>query len=186
MNAIAHCVEALYSPSINPIIEGVAISGITNLYNALLTLKDSPNDIEARAQAQQGAYAAGVCLGHVGMAIHHKLCHTLGGTFNLPHAQTHTVVLPHAMAYNMEAAPEAMAKIAKAIGTDGSPAKALWELEKTLGTVQSLESLGLKNEDLETAADLAAKAQYPNPAPLERPKLLALLENAFYGRPPSA
>ncbi|BEI94686.1 uncharacterized protein CcaverHIS019_0702670 [Cutaneotrichosporon cavernicola] len=186
MNAIAHCVEALYSPTINPIIEGVAISGITNLYHALLKLKDAPNDIDARAQAQQGAYAAGVCLGHVGMAIHHKLCHTLGGTFNLPHAQTHTVVLPHAMAYNMEAAPVAMNQIAKAIGTDGSPAQALWELEKALGTVQSLESLGLKKEDLEVAADLAAKAQYPNPAPLERGKLLALLENAFYGRPPSA
>lgn len=186
MNAIAHCVEALYSPSINPVIEGVAISGISNLYRSLLRLKDAPNDIDARADALSGAYAAGVCLGHVGMAIHHKLCHTLGGSFGLPHAQTHTVVLPHAMAYNMEAAPEAMDKIRKAIGCEGSPAQALWDLEKTLGTVISLEELGMKKEDLEEAADIASKAQYPNPAPLERPKLLQLLQNAWEGKPPSA
>lgn len=184
INAIAHCVEALYSPQINPIIEGVALSGISNMYKALLTLKDSPNDIDARSQALSGAWAAGVCLGHVGMAIHHKLCHTLGGSFGLPHAQVHTVVLPHAMAYNFNAAHAAMEKIRVAIGSDIDAPQAFWQLEKTLGTVISLKELGMKEEDLPKAADIASTAQYPNPAPLEREKLLLLLENAYAGRPP--
>lgn len=186
INAIAHCVEALYSPSINPIIEGVAMSGISNLYRSLLKIQETPNDIDARSEALAGAFAAGVCLGHVGMAIHHKLCHTLGGSFGLPHAQVHTVILPHAMAYNMEAAPKAMAQIKQAIGCSGSPAQAIWDLEKKLGTVINLEQIGMKQEDLEKAADIASKAQYPNPAPLDRAKLLQLLQNAYDGKPPSA
>lgn len=185
INAIAHCVEALYSTQLNPVIEGVAISGISSLYSALLTLKESPNDLDARSQALTGAWAAGICLGHVGMGLHHKLCHTLGGSFGLPHSETHTVILPHAMAYNAQAAPSAMQAISRSIGrADVSAPRALWDLEKELGTVMSLEKLGLREEDLERVVDLALKAQYPNPAPLEKNKLLGLLRDAFRGDPP--
>ncbi|WWD19971.1 hypothetical protein CI109_104444 [Kwoniella shandongensis] len=184
INAIAHCVEALYSEQINPLIESVAVSGISTMYRSLRRLKTSPNDLDARGDAVTGAWAAGICLGHVGMAIHHKLCHTLGGTFGLPHSETHTVILPHAMAYNAIAAPGAMALITKAIGCHGSAAKALWDLEKELGTVQSLKDLGMKEEDLEKAAALACTARYPNPAPLEQEQLLKLLQNAYHGISP--
>lgn len=185
INAIAHCVEAMYSTQLNPIIEGVALSGISNLYKSLLVLKEKPNDLDARSDALSGAWAAGVCLGHVGMGIHHKLCHTLGGSFGLPHAQTHTVILPHAMGYNYSHAREAMDKIKAAINADLDAPTALWNLEKELGTVMSLKDLGMKKEDLEKAADIASQAQYPNPAPLERAKLLELLENAWAGNKPS-
>jgi alcohol dehydrogenase class IV len=184
INAIAHCVEAMYSSTLNPIIEGVALSGIANMYRALLVLKDKPDDMDARSDALAGAWAAGVCLGHVGMGIHHKLCHTLGGSFGLPHAQTHTVVLPHAMAYNYSHAREAMDKIQQAIGATEDAPTAFWNLEKKLGTVISLKELGMKEEDVPKAADIASTAQYPNPAPLERAKLVQLLENACSGKPP--
>lgn len=184
INAIAHCVEAMYSTTLNPIIEGVALSGISNLYKSLLVLKDDPNNIDARSDALAGAWAAGVCLGHVGMGIHHKLCHTLGGSFGLPHAQTHTVVLPHAMGYNYSHARDAMDKIQKAIGSDVDAPTAFWNLEKELHTVMAIKDLGMKEEDLPKAADIASTAQYPNPAPLERPKLLELLENAWAGNAP--
>ena len=75
-------------------------------------------DVEARTEALYGAWLCGCCLGAVGMALHHKLCHTLGGTFDLPHAETHAVILPHAIAYNASAEPEAMARIARALGAD--------------------------------------------------------------------
>ncbi|KAL1409408.1 hypothetical protein Q8F55_003391 [Vanrija albida] len=184
INALAHCVEALYSATINPIIEGVGLSGISQLWRALLKIKDVPEDVDARADALGGAWAAGVCLAHVGMGLHHKLCHTLGGSFGLPHAETHTVVLPHAMGYNYSAAKDAMGKIEHAIGTSEKAPQAFWDFEKKLGTPTSLKELGLKKEDLAKAADIASKAQYPNPAPLDREKLLRLLENAWEGNPP--
>ena len=189
INAIAHCVEALYSPTVNPVIEGLALTGIGKLSSALRALKTNPSDMTAREDASSGAWAAGVCLGHVGMAIHHKLCHTLGGSFSLPHAEVHTVILPHAMAYNAGATPKVMETISKAMPGNGSQkvsaARAMWDLEKELGTVQSLEKLGMKREDLEKAADIASKAQYPNPAPLVRSRLLTLLEDAFKGNIPT-
>ena len=184
INALAHCVEALYSTQLNPIIEGVALSGIRSMSAALRTLKSEPNDRDARSLASSGAWAAGICLGHVGMALHHKLCHTLGGTFNLPHSEVHTVILPHAMEYNAAAAPTAMASIRTALGSEVDAPRAMWDLEKELGTVMSLKALGMKEEDLGRAADLCMKAQYPNPEPLERTKLLVLLQRAYHGQSP--
>lgn len=186
INAMAHCVEALWSVGNNPVIDGIACSGIQDLASALRELKDKPNDMDARGRATSGAFVAGVCLAHVPMAIHHKLCHTLGGSFGLPHSETHTVILPHAIAYNAKAAPEAMEKIKRALGTDKDAATGVYDLEKELGTVTSLKELGMKREDLEKAAEIACKAQYPNPEPLEKGKLLQLLENAWEGKPPKS
>ncbi|MDQ3261474.1 MAG: maleylacetate reductase, partial [Pseudomonadota bacterium] len=100
MNAIAHSVEALYAQDANPIISLMAEESIRVLANALPKIMRNTKDITARSEAQYGAWLAGASLGAVGMALHHKLCHTLGGSFNLPHAETHTIVLPHAVAYN--------------------------------------------------------------------------------------
>jgi len=117
------------------------------------------------------------------MALHHKLCHTLGGTFNLPHAETHTVLLPHAVAYNASAAPEAMDRIARALGTD-SAATGLYDLAKSLGAPLSLASLGMRREQLDQAAELAVQNPYYNPRPVTREGIRELLEDAFDGRRP--
>ena len=116
INAIAHAVEALYARDRNPVISLMAQEGIRTLAHALPIICAQPDDKTARTDALYGAWLSGICLGAVGMALHHKLCHTLGGSFNLPHAETHTVILPHALAYNAPAVPDAMARIATALG----------------------------------------------------------------------
>jgi len=117
------------------------------------------------------------------MALHHKLCHTLGGTFNLPHAETHTIILPHAVAYNRTAAPQAMAAVQRALRTSDA-AGGLYDLAASLGAPMTLEKLGLRASDLDRAADLAVAAPYPNPRPIERDAIRNLLDDAFYGRRP--
>ena len=132
-----------------------------------------------------GAWLGGVSLGAVGMALHHKLCHTLGGSFNLPHAETHTVVLPHAVFYNAAAAPEAMEKIAHALGAS-SASEGLYDLAASLGAPVSLKSLGLRREQLDQAADLAVQNPYHNPRTVTREGVRELLENAFEGHRPAS
>ncbi|HEX5091120.1 MAG TPA: maleylacetate reductase [Burkholderiales bacterium] len=184
MNAIAHCVEALYAKEANPVISIMAEEGIRAMAAALPRLVNEPQDAGARGDALYGAWLAGVALGTVGMALHHKLCHTLGGTWNLPHAETHAIVLPHAARYNRDAAPEAMARIARALGAADAPA-GLYDLEGRLGLKMRLADLGMPEADLERAAQLAADAPYPNPAPLTREGILALLRAAHAGRRPA-
>mgnify|MGYP002640631724 CR=1 FL=1 len=184
MNAIAHCVEALYAENGNPIISMMAEEGIRALARSLPAVVGRPDDIEARSDAQYGAWLAGASLGSVGMALHHKLCHTLGGSFNLPHAETHTIVIPHATAYNYRAAPEAMARIARALGSD-DPAGAIFDLGTAIGARMALRDLGMTEADLDRAADLAVENPYYNPRPITRDGIRALLEDAFHGRRPS-
>jgi alcohol dehydrogenase class IV len=183
MNAIAHCVEALYAQDANPIISMMAEEGIRALAAALPVVVREPTNLEARGDALYGAWLAGISLGSAGMALHHKLCHTLGGTWNLPHAETHAIVLPHAARYNRDAAPEAMARIARALGTKDAPT-GLYDLEAGLGLRMKLADLGMKPSDLDRAAELATQAPYPNPAPLERGAVRKLLEAAYAGRRP--
>lgn len=183
MNAIAHAAEGLYAKDGNPVIQMIAEDGLRALSSALPLLYANPLDKEARSNALYGAWACGVTLGSVGMSLHHKLCHTLGGTFDLPHAETHTVVLPHAMAYNASAAPEAMARIARAIGVAEAPL-GLFELAKSLGAPTSLKELGMPADGIEQVVTLAVKSPYWNPAALDASRLRVLLQNAYEGRPP--
>ncbi|KAG5641918.1 hypothetical protein DXG03_003964 [Asterophora parasitica] len=186
VNAIAHAVEALYSKEANPVVNLLAQEGIKAIASALPIIiheRDTPSLREARSGALYGAWACGTCLGAVGMSLHHKLCHTLGGTFNLPHAETHTVILPHAIAYNTPYAADAIAKVASSLGVTNA-AQGIFDLAKTLGGPYSLKELGMKEADLEKAADIAVRSPYPNPAPLEREKLLELLRNAWAGTRP--
>jgi alcohol dehydrogenase class IV len=185
MNSIAHCVEALYSKDANPIISMMAEEGIRALAAGLRLVMKDPANLDARSNALYGAWLGGVSLGAVGMALHHKLCHTLGGSFNLPHAETHTVVLPHATAYTASSAPHAMARIARALGAK-SAAQGLFDLAVSLGAPTSLADLGLKASDLDRAADLAVQNPYYNPRPITREGVKALLQDAFEGRRPSA
>ncbi|MDW3681073.1 maleylacetate reductase [Cupriavidus sp. CV2] len=184
INAIAHAAEGLYAQDANPIISLMAEEGIRALGNGLPRVMDEPADLAARSDCLYGAWLCGAVLGSVGMALHHKLCHTLGGTFNLPHAETHTIVLPHVLAYNRDAAPEAMKRIARALRADDA-AQAVFDLAHDHGAPTALKDIGLTAADLDVALDLALKNPYWNPRPVERAPLRALLEAAFEGRPPT-
>lgn len=183
INAIAHAVEAMYAQEANPIISLLAEQGIAALASALPAITADPRGRAARSEALYGAWLCGVCLGAVGMALHHKLCHVLGGSFDLPHAETHTVVLPHAVAYNRDAAPDAMARIARALGATDA-ATGLHDLAAAVGAPLSLAELGLPAGALDRAADLAAGSPYWNPRPIERAAIRELLEHAFTGARP--
>jgi alcohol dehydrogenase class IV len=188
MNAIAHCVEALYAEDANPITSLMAEEGIRALARSLPKVVSDPADLEARAEALYGAWLAGACLGNVDMAIHHKLCHTLGGSYNLPHAETHTVILPHAVHYNRDAAKDAMARISRALGgngaANGDPAGGLHDLAREIGAPLSLKDIGMKADALDDAARLATQNPYYNPRPIEYAAIRQLLQNAWEGRRP--
>lgn len=184
MNAIAHAAEGLYSKDSNPIMNLIAAEGIRAIAAALPALREYPRDLEARSQALYGAWLCGTVLGNVGMALHHKLCHTLGGSFNLPHAEVHTVILPHAIEYNASAAPLAMTRIAAALQAR-TAAGGLYDLARDQGAPCALRDIGMRSADLDRAADLAAANPYWNPRPIERNAIRELLQRAYDGaRPP--
>ena len=183
MNAIAHAVEALYSHEGNPIISLMAEEGIRALAAALPKILQQPRDLNSRSEALYGAWLCGIVLGASGMALHHKLCHVLGGSFNLPHAETHSIVLPHAVRYN-QSAQDAMRRIERAIGA-GNAASGIYDLEKKLGLPLRLADIGMKEADLERAARIAVEAPYPNPRKVEYAPVLELLRSAYAGRRPT-
>ncbi len=185
MNALAHAAEGLYSRDANPITALIAEEAIAAIGHGLPGVFADGRDLAARSRLLYGAWLAGSVLGTVGMALHHKLCHTLGGSFNLPHAATHTIVLPHALAYNAKAAPEAMRRIARALGTD-SAALGVYELARRHGAPLALRELGMSVADVDKAADIASANPYWNPRPVEREAIRSLLHDAFEGVPPAA
>ena len=180
MNAIAHAAEGLYAQDGNPVMSLMAEEGIRALAEGMKSIYKDPADLAARGDCLYGAWLCGTVLGNVGMALHHKLCHTLGGSFNLPHAQTHTIVLPHAIAYNQSAAP-ALSRISRALGVDSSPAAALFDLASSLGAPTRLKDLGLTESDLDRATDIALSNPYWNPRPIEATAIRQLLQDAYDG-----
>jgi maleylacetate reductase len=183
MNAIAHAAEGLYAFDGNPILSMMAEEGIRATAAALPRLQRDVRDLAARSDALYGAWLCGAVLGGVSMGLHHKLCHTLGGGFNLPHAEVHTVILPHALTYNAAHAPEAMRRIARALGT-ASAAQGVFDLARDHGAPVALKDIGMPAEGLDRAADLVVQNQYVNPRPLERAAIRALLQRAFEGTRP--
>jgi maleylacetate reductase len=183
INAIAHAVEALYAADRNPVTSILAEEGIRSLFKSLPKLVLAPGDRQARADALYGAWLCGSCLNAVSMGLHHKLCHTLGGMFDLPHAETHAVILPHAVSYNSLAAPDAMARVARVLDAKDA-GQALFDFANRIGAPTSLAALGVKAEDIERAALSAVKVPYPNPRPLTLPSIRALLADAFHGNRP--
>jgi alcohol dehydrogenase class IV len=182
-NAIAHAVEALYAQDSNPISSLMAEDGIRALANGLPRVVENPSNLDARGDCLYGAWLCGAVLGAVGMALHHKLCHVLGGTWNLPHAQTHTVILPHAVAYNYTAAPDAMRRVERALHAPQA-AQGIYDLMKRLGAPLALKDIGMRETDLDRAADLATQAPYFNPRSPDRAGIRELLDAAFHGRRP--
>lgn len=182
LNAMAHAVEGVYAQDRNPVASLMAIEGVRALRDALPQIVTDPRNSAARNDALYGAWLCGTVLGSVGMALHHKLCHTLGGSFDLPHAETHSVMLPHTAAFNAGAAAEAMKPLADLFG--GEIGTSLWQFAKDLGAPMALKDLGLAKGDLDRAADLAVKNPYWNPRPVERDAIRALLGRAWEGAPP--
>jgi maleylacetate reductase len=183
VNAIAHAVEALYAREVDPVIAFLAQEGIRSIRGALPVIQRNPADRNARSDALYGAWACGTCLGAVGMALHHKLCHVLGGTFDLPHAETHTIVLPHAVAYNRAHAREPLSLVAGALGSTDA-AFGLFELTRNLDVPLALKDIGMPEEGIDKAVSLAMSSPYWNPRPIEEAPIRELLRAAYEGRPP--
>ncbi|WP_397475216.1 maleylacetate reductase [Pusillimonas sp.] len=185
LNAMAHAVEALYAQDRNPIVSLMAEEGIAALAKSLPGVVADPQNRQARAQAQYGAWLCGICLGSAGMALHHKLCHVLGGTFDLPHAETHAIMLPHTAAYNEPEAREAMHRAARALKAD-SAADGLWALVERVKAPRALKDIGMPESGIDKAVELALKNPYWNPRPLTAKDIRALIQRAWAGEPPQA
>ncbi|MGW1786352.1 maleylacetate reductase [Streptomyces sp. NPDC002143] len=179
-NAVAHAVEALYAPDASPIVSLMAVDGVRSLLSALPAIATEPGDPQARGKALRGAWLCGACLGATTMSLHHKLCHVLGGTFGLPHAATHTVVLPYATAFNLPAAPAAERILRRATDTYDVPGH-LARLSTALGAPHSLADLGLTAADLPQVVEQVLAAPYANPRPVTRDALHSLLTDALHG-----
>jgi maleylacetate reductase len=192
LNAIAHCLEALYAPDGNPLVALIASEGLRALSASLPRLVGESDDVTSRSMAMYGAWLAGLALGTVTMGLHHKLCHVLGGTFGLAHAETHAIVLPHTIGYNAAAAPAAMRAASEALGigasaddsTDRVPAalhQMLMKMSTETGAPNSLRALGLREADIDRAAEIAAARPYPNPRPVRAEAVAVLLRRAWTG-----
>jgi maleylacetate reductase len=180
MNALAHCAEAIWTAAANPVTDAVATEGIALLAAGLRGSVREPGDLEARATALRGAWLGGTALAVGGTGLHHKICHVLGGTFGLPHAEVHAIVLPWVVDHYREAAPGALARIARAL--DAADAVAgLRELASDLGLSAGLADLGLREGDLDLAAELAAASAPRVPAPTSEGEIRAILERAMAG-----
>ncbi|KAH7230333.1 hypothetical protein MRS44_011982 [Fusarium solani] len=181
VNAIAHAAEALYATDANPVTSLLAVEAIRSLAGALPDLVRKPDDTAARAKALYGAWLCGICCG-LAMGLHHKLCHTLGGMLNLPHAETHTILLPHTLSYNSPAIPEIMDKLAGALpDSDGDPIRGLNLLLQRLGVKRALKDLGMKEESIARAAKEATANAYANPREILEDPIKALIQRAWAG-----
>jgi alcohol dehydrogenase class IV len=185
MNALAHLVEGLYAPDASPVTAVLAEEGIRALADALPRVVVAPGDLDARSCALYGAWLAGWVLGTAGMGLHHKICHVLGGAYNLPHAGTHSAVLPFVTAYNAPAASAAMVRAARALGAQ-DPARALWKLAERIGAPTSLAQVGLDSGRIPEAARLVVETSPVNPRPVDRAAVDELLRAAYAGRLPGA
>jgi maleylacetate reductase len=184
LNAVAHCVEATYSPDAEPVSTLVAERGLRLLASALPRAVRNPHDLAGREDALLGAYLAGWALGSAGTALHHTLCHVLGGDHGLGHGEVHAVLLPYVVAFNAPATPEAMGRVARALGTEDA-VSGITDLAHTLGAPTSLRAIGMPEDGLGAAAERASVAVGDrNPRPVDPDGLRRLLQDAFIGRPP--
>ncbi|MEU5598454.1 maleylacetate reductase [Streptomyces sp. NPDC020298] len=182
VNAMAHAAEALWSPDHNPLTSALAEQSLRALSRALPKIVAVPDDLGARTDALYGSWLAGTCLATVGMALHHKLCHVLGGMFDLPHALTHAVVLPYVVAFNAPAAPAAVGRIADAIGTDANDAAStLRDFTENLGLPASLHELGMPEDGIDHVTAQLLDSPYANPRPLDFESLRVLVTDAWSG-----
>ncbi|MBY4013509.1 maleylacetate reductase [Rhodococcus fascians] len=181
LNALAHSVDSMWAPRADPINSTLAVEAITALSSGLRDIKRDSASQSGHEQTLYGAYLSAVAFASAGSGLHHKICHVLGGTYNMPHAQTHAIVLPHVLEYNAPYAPAAEQRIAAAFGTS-TAVEGLWSLRTELEAPTALRDYGLKESDLEEAAALVLEAApASNPRPVTAESLMALLRNAWAG-----
>ncbi|GLQ49192.1 maleylacetate reductase [Dyella flava] len=183
MNALAHCIEALYVPKSNPLTSQLALTGIDMLYRALKQLAIEPSSREARTQAAYGATIGGLMVNSVGIGMHHRICHILGGRFKLPHGESNCVVLPYVLAYNASAIAEACTTMESLMGTH--PAVALHRLARELRVPTSLRELGVPADSIAVIAAESFHHIDHNPLPVDEAAVLKLLQAAWTGQEPS-
>jgi alcohol dehydrogenase class IV len=184
VNAMAHAVEALYAANTTPVISLMALEGIKALAEALLQVVSDGSSKDTRERALYGAWLCGICLGNTSMGIHHKLCHMLGGSYGLPHSETHTILLPHSLAYNAPSIPRQMELLASVIpGSDGDAVRGLNLFLERFEAPRALKDFGLKRSDLDAATERAMSVRYPNPRELQADELRELLGRAWAGLP---
>ena len=183
LNAMAHAAEALYAQDRNPVSTLMAAEGLRALKHTLPRLVREPRDLDARGEALYGAWLCGTVLGAVGMALHHKLCHTLGGSFDTPHAETHAILLPHTVGFNAVAVRDRLKPLSDLFGS--TPGAGLHDFAASIGAPMALKSLGLTQADLDRAAAIATQNPYWNPRPIDRDAIRALLQDAWEGTRPN-
>lgn len=184
LNALAHAIEALYARNRNPATTLLSLEAVRAMARGLERTAAAPEDASARSEALYGAWLCAVALDQASVALHHKLCHVLGGSFDLPHAETHAVVLPHAAAFNEAAVPELLAPAAEALGA-ASAAAGLRSLSERIGAPVSLRALGMPEAGVDRAADLALQSPYWNPRPFDRDDIRGIIAAAWAGEPPA-
>ena len=183
LNAMAQAVVNVASGELNPIVSTMALEAVRALSRSLPKVISEPDNRAARAEALYGACLAGGSLGTGATSLHHRLCHTFGGSFNTPHAETHTILLPHSVAYNSAATALGIQQLAEAMGVQDA-AQGIFELAKTVGAPIALKDIGIQESDLERAATIATESPVNNPEPVSTERVLALLQNAWHGRSP--
>ena len=181
MNALAHCLEALWSAGANPITSVLASDGGRRLIEGLPRVLEHPDDLDAHAGNLIGACLAGVAIAQAGTGIHHRTCHVLGGGWNLPHAETHAVVLPHSTALVCARSPEARSAAAGMLGT-ADPSRALFELLHRLRLPDSLRALEMPEAGLEEAARRVMEGSRDDPLVADAAAVARMLDHAFSGR----
>ena len=186
-NALAHCVEALYAPGCNPVTSALALEGVrapsTGRCPTVMHDAGRPRrPLRPALRRLPVRHGAGRDLG---AALHHKLCHVLGGRFDLVHADAHSVVLPHAVACNAPALPAEMARLAEALGVPGGdPAGALWDLAAASEVPTTLAELGLRGGRPARGRRAGRQGDHHQPVPVDAGVLLGLLQRAYAGTRP--
>ena len=183
LNALAHCVDSMWGPRADPIDRALAGEGIRALAEGLPQVAADPAAVEGVEQTLCGAYLAAVAFASAGSGMHHKICHVLGGMFDLPHAQTHAVVLPHVLAFNARSAPEAERRIAAAFGSTGA-VEGLAALRAAVDAPRALRDYGMPEDGIAKAVPpILAAVPSNNPTPVNEQNLTALLRAAWEGDP---
>jgi maleylacetate reductase len=184
INAMAQAVINATAASPNPIISALALDGIRALAGSLPTVVIEPHNIEARSQALYGACLCGAAIGAGITSLHHRLCHTLGGSFNTSHADTHAILLAYSVAYNSAAVPLGTQRVAEALGV-ADAANGIYDLLYQVSKKTNLQHLGLSQADLDKAAVIATETPCSNAAEVTRDRVRELFDHAYHGQRPS-
>lgn len=184
MNCLAHCVEALYSPDANPLAGGLGLEGVSILNRTLPLCVEAPTDPTVRQESLYGGFIGGLLVEMVGIGMHHKICHVIGGHYDIPHADTNSAVLPQVIAFNQTALGDIGVRLAESFAA-ADAARGAYQLASRLGAPLSLKELGVERLHLQELAAESARHIKHNPRPFTESDLLGILERAWDGLPPA-